>query len=96
MLYIISLRAGSPHAEMRACNNHGGKSINAHLISIHIIYKPNQSYSFGSLGENPSYKAESKNVNIMLSILTWPYIHVQEKPDCNVNFKMQLWSSKCL
>ena len=29
---------------MRACNNHGGKSINSHLISIHIIYKPNQSF----------------------------------------------------
>ena len=53
-----------------ACNNHGGKSINAHLISIQIIYKPNQSYFFGSLGENPSYKVQSKNVNITLSIFT--------------------------
>ena len=61
--FNYSLRAGSPRAEMRACNNHGGKSINAHLISIYIIYKPNQSYSSGSLGENLSYKAQSKNVN---------------------------------
>ena len=29
---------------MRACNDHGGKSINARLISIHIIYKPNKSF----------------------------------------------------
>ena len=59
-------------SEMRACNNHWGKSVNAHLTGIYIIYKPNQSYSSGSLGENPSYKAQSKNVNITLSIFTWP------------------------
>ena len=85
-----------PRAEMRSCNNHEGKSINAHLISIHIIYKPNQSYSSGSFGENASYKVQSKNVNITLSIFTWSNKHVLEKPDCNVNFKMQLGSSKYL
>ena len=41
-----SLRTGSPSAEMRACNHHGGKSINAHLISIHIIYQTEPIISF--------------------------------------------------
>ena len=58
--FYSSLREGSPRAEMRACYNHGGKSINAHLISIRIIYKTNQSYSFGSPGEYPYTKRNPK------------------------------------
>ena len=51
--WYLACGAHSPRVEMRACNNHGGKSINAHLNNTHIIYKPNQSYSFERLEENP-------------------------------------------
>ena len=45
--HLGSLRAGSPRAEMRACNNHGGNPISRGreflLLEIVIIYKmPNK------------------------------------------------------